>query len=79
MACRLARVHVAMNRFVSSERLLSASKARSSTSFAISSATSRDQPSAVLKATTRRALLYCPEMKLRMIASRSASVMSVST
>jgi hypothetical protein len=67
-----------MKRFVSSERLSSASKA-SSTSFAMSSDTSRDQPSAVLKATTRRVLLYCPEMKLRIIASRSASAMSVST
>jgi hypothetical protein len=33
----------------------------------------------VLKATTRRALLCWPEMKLRMIASLSASAMSVST
>jgi hypothetical protein len=40
-----------MNRLVSSERLSSASPA-------MSSETSRDQPSAVLKATTRRASLY---------------------
>jgi hypothetical protein len=43
-----------MNRLVSSERLSSASPA-------MSSETSRDQPSAVLKATTRRASLYWPE------------------
>ena len=67
------------NRFVSSQKFSSASKARSSTSLAMSSDTSRDQPSAVLRATTRRALLYWPKMKLRIIVSRSASAMSVST
>jgi hypothetical protein len=53
-----------MNRLVSSERLSSASNARSSTSPAISSDTSLDQPSAVLKATTRRASLYWPVRKI---------------
>ena len=39
--------------------------------------TSREQPSAVLKAMTRPGLSYCPEMKLRMIVSRSAFAASV--
>ena len=73
----IARPHVAIDEpFRVVREVSSASKARSSTSLAMSSDTSRDQPSAVLKATTQRALLYCPEMKLRMIASRSASARS---
>jgi hypothetical protein len=68
-----------MNRLVSSPRLSSASKARSSTSPAMSSDTSRDQSSAVLKATTRSAFEYWPVRKLRMIVSRSASAGAVST
>jgi hypothetical protein len=68
-----------MNRLVASERLSTASKARSSTSPTMSSDTSRDQPSAVLNATTSRALVYWPLRKLRTIVSRSASVGGVST
>jgi hypothetical protein len=52
-----------MNRWVELERLSSASKPRSSTSLAMSSDTSRDQALAVLKATTRRALLYRPRLE----------------
>jgi len=40
-------------------------------SWATSAGTSRDQPSAVLKATTRTGSLYCPSIRSRMTASRS--------
>jgi hypothetical protein len=62
---------------VPSVSVSSASCAWSSTTLAMSSDTSRDQPSAVLKAMTRPGLSYCPEMKLRMIVSRSAFAASV--
>src|ERR1700759_798377 len=39
---------------------------------AMSSETSRDQPSATLKETTLRASSYCPEMKFRTMVLRSA-------
>jgi hypothetical protein len=59
-----------MNRLVSSERLTSESNARSSNSPAMSWHTSPDQPSAVLKATTRSAFPYWPVRKLQTMVHR---------
>jgi hypothetical protein len=62
-----------MNLLVSSERLSSASNARSRTSPETSSDTSRDQPSDALKATTQSAFEHCPLSKLGMMVSRSGA------
>src|SRR4051794_9213545 len=62
--------HSGISRFSSAQSRVS--------SRAISSDTSRDQPSDVLKAMARTGLEYCPSSKSRMIVPRSVSSIPVS-